>query len=107
MAITITDNAAKHIHQQINNHDGAIGLRLSVKTNGCTGLGYVVEFATRIQDNDRVFEDQKIQVIIAELDLIYLNGIELDYTTDGINEGFQFNNPNAKDSCGCGESFNI
>ena len=84
-----------------------MGLRLGVKTNGCSGMAYVIEFADTIDEDDIVFDNQDVKIIIAPKSLVYLDGTELDYQQDGLNEGFQFNNPNVKDECGCGESFNI
>ncbi|MCK5919964.1 MAG: iron-sulfur cluster assembly protein IscA, partial [Methylococcales bacterium] len=84
-----------------------IGLRLAVRTTGCSGMAYVLEFADEVAANDEVFEDNNVKVIIDKKSLVYLDGTELDFAKEGLNEGFKFNNPNAKDECGCGESFSI
>ena len=84
-----------------------VGLRLGVKTTGCSGMAYVMEYADQVEDDDVVFEDQGVKVLINPKSLVYLDGTELDYAKEGLNEGFQFNNPNVKDSCGCGESFTV
>lgn len=84
-----------------------VGLRLGVKTTGCSGMAYVMEYADQVEADDVVFEDQGVKVLINPKSLVYLDGTELDYAKEGLNEGFQFNNPNVKDSCGCGESFNV
>jgi iron-sulfur cluster assembly protein len=70
-------------------------------------MAYVLEFADEVEENDTVFEDRGVKVIVDRKSLVYLDGTELDYTKEGLNEGFRFNNPNVKDECGCGESFNV
>jgi iron-sulfur cluster assembly protein len=84
-----------------------IGLRLGVRTTGCSGLAYKLEFADALNSEDQEFESRGIKVLIDPKSLAYLEGTELDYTREGLNEGFKFNNPNEKDRCGCGESFNV
>ena len=107
MAITLTDAAAKHVTKFINNRGKGEALRLGVKTNGCSGMGYVLEFADTIDDEDQVFEEKGVKIIVDPKSFIYIDGTELDFGREGLNEGFKFNNPNVKDSCGCGESFNV
>ena len=107
MAITLTEAAAGRVKQFLDNRGKGVGLRLAVKTTGCSGMAYVIEFADEVEDDDVVFEDQGVKVIINPKSLVYLDGTELDYSREGLNEGFKFNNPNVKDMCGCGESFNI
>ena len=107
MSITLTDAAAKHVKNFLDNRGKGVGLRLAVKTTGCSGMAYVLEFADEIEAEDTVFDEQGIKVIIDPKSLIYLDGTELDYTKEGLNEGFKFNNPNAKGECGCGESFTV
>ena len=82
-------------------------MRLGVKTSGCSGLAYVLEFVDELDEGDRVFEDRGVKVIVDEKSLVYLDGTELDYGKEGLNEGFKFNNPNVTDECGCGESFKV
>ena len=84
-----------------------MGVRLGVKTSGCSGLAYVLEFVDEPEDDDEVFEDQGVKVIVDRKSLMHLDGTELDYGKEGLNEGFKFNNPNVKDACGCGESFKV
>jgi len=84
-----------------------IGLRLGVKTTGCSGMAYKLEFADATLPEDQLFESHGVKVIIDPKSLAYLEGTELDYTREGLNEGFKFNNPNEKDRCGCGESFHV
>jgi iron-sulfur cluster assembly protein len=107
MAITLTQAAASRVKQFLDNRGKGVGLRLGVKTTGCSGMAYVIEYADAIEDNDMVFEDQGVKVIVNPKSLAYLDGTELDYAKEGLNEGFRFNNPNVKDTCGCGESFNV
>jgi len=107
MAITLTTAAAERVRAFIDKRGNGVGLRLAVKTTGCSGMAYVMEFADQIEDDDVVFEDQGVKVLINPKSLVYLDGTELDYAKEGLNEGFKFNNPNVKDMCGCGESFNV
>jgi iron-sulfur cluster assembly protein len=107
MAITLTAAAASRAKQFLNNRGKGMGLRLGVKTTGCSGMAYVIEYADAIEEGDVVFEDHGVKVIINPKSLVYLDGTELDYAKEGLNEGFRFNNPNVKDTCGCGESFNV
>jgi iron-sulfur cluster assembly protein len=107
MAVTLTDRAADHVKQYLEKRGKGVGLRLAVRTTGCSGMAYVLEFADEIAANDEVFEDRDVKVIIDKKSLVYLDGTELDFAKEGLNEGFKFNNPNVKDECGCGESFNI
>ncbi len=107
MAITLTESAADRVKAFLENRGKGVGLRLGVKTSGCSGMAYVIEFADTIDDDDKVFEDKGVKVLVDPKSLIYLDGTEVDYSKEGLNEGFKFNNPNTKDSCGCGESFTV
>ncbi len=107
MAITLTETAADRVLQFLESRGGGIGIRLAVRTSGCSGMAYVLEFADNPEDDDLVFEDRGVKVLIDPKSLVYLDGTELDFTKEGLNEGFRFNNPKVKDKCGCGESFNI
>ncbi len=107
MAITLTEAAAGRVREFLESRGKGVGLRLAVKTTGCSGMAYVLEFADALEQDDVVFEDRGVKVIINPKSLVYLDGTELDYTREGLNEGFKFNNPNVKDMCGCGESFNV
>ena len=107
MAITLTTAAAERVRAFIDKRGSGVGLRLAVKTTCCSGMAYVMEFADHVEDDDVVFEDQGVKVLINPKSLVYLDGTELDYAKEGLNEGFKFNNPNVKDMCGCGESFNV
>lgn len=107
MSITLTASAAERIKSFLDNRGKGVGLRLGVKTTGCSGMAYIIEFADEIDDDDNVFEDKGVKVLIDPKSLIYLDGTEVGFTKEGLNEGFKFNNPNVKDSCGCGESFTV
>ncbi|UUM30096.1 iron-sulfur cluster assembly protein IscA [Vibrio japonicus] len=107
MAITMTENAASRVKTFLENRGKGIGLRLGVKTTGCSGMAYVLEFVDDLNEEDEVFEFSGVKIIIDPKSLVYLDGTELDYVKQGLNEGFEFNNPNAKSECGCGESFNV
>ena len=102
----MTQAAADHVRSFLSNRGKGLGVRLGVRTSGCSGMAYVLEFADELQAEDLVYEDRGVKVIVDPKSLIYLDGTELDYTREGLNEGFSFNNPNVKGSCGCGESFN-
>ena len=105
--ITLTEVAASRVQKFITNRGKGLGLRLGVKTNGCSGMAYVMEFVDELQDGDSVFESHGVKVIADPKALVYLDGTEVDYTREGLNEGFKFTNPNERDRCGCGESFRV
>lgn len=107
MAISMTAAAARHVRGYLDNRGKGIGIRLGVRTSGCSGMAYTLEFADETQAEDLVFESEGVKVLVDPKSLLYLDGTELDYTREGLNEGFKFNNPNVKGACGCGESFNI
>lgn len=107
MAVTLTERAARHVAGFIAKRGKGVGLRLGVRTSGCSGMAYKLEFADEIGADDVTFESNGITVLIDPKSLPYLDGTELDYAREGLNEGFKFSNPNVKDECGCGESFNV
>jgi iron-sulfur cluster assembly protein len=107
MAITLTQAAADRMSTFLANRGKGIGVRLGVKTSGCSGMAYVMEFVDDLNDDDQVFEERGVKVIIDPKSFVYLDGTEVDYGKEGLNEGFKFNNPNAKNECGCGESFTV
>ena len=107
MPVTLTESAARHVANYISRRGKGIGLPLGVKTNGCSGMAYKLEFADAAEPKDQLFECHGVKVLIDPESLAYLEGTELDYTREGLNEGFKFNNPNEKDRCGCGESFHV
>ena len=107
MSISLTERAADHVRNFLAAEAEADSLRLGVKPTGCSGYMYVVETAEHIGEQDSIFETQGVRVVVDAESLKYLNGTQIDYTKEGLNEGFRFDNPNVKDTCGCGESFNL
>ena len=107
MSVTLTEAAAKHVQKYLARRGKGVGLRLGVKTSGCSGMAYKLEFADQVEPDDKVWESFGVKVLVDEKSLPYLDGTELDYTREGLQEGFKFHNPNAKSRCGCGESFQI
>ncbi|PSW02133.1 iron-sulfur cluster assembly protein IscA [Photobacterium lipolyticum] len=107
MAITITEAAARRVATFLENRGKGFGLRLGVRTSGCSGMAYVLEFVDEVNEDDQVFEERGVKIVIDAKSLVYLDGTELDFAKEGLNEGFQFNNPNVSSECGCGESFNV
>ncbi|WP_017445321.1 iron-sulfur cluster assembly protein IscA [Gayadomonas joobiniege] len=107
MAVTLTEAAAARVQHFLQNRGKGIGLRLGVKTSGCSGMAYVIEFVDDLNQDDKVFEDHGVKLIVDAKSLLYIDGTELDFVKEGLNEGFQFNNPNVSDECGCGESFHV
>lgn len=107
MSISLSDSAAARVSAFLTNRGQGVGLRLAVRTSGCSGMAYVLEFVDELQPDDLVFEDKGVKVIVDGKSLVYLDGTELDFVKEGLNQGFKFNNPNVKDECGCGESFNV
>ena len=107
MAITLTADAASHVQRSLSKRGKGVGLRVGVRTSGCSGLAYKLEFADKANPEDLQFESHGVKVLVDPKSLQYIDGTELDYTREGLNEGFKFSNPNVKDECGCGESFNV
>ncbi|WP_392433726.1 iron-sulfur cluster assembly protein IscA [Yersinia sp. HM-2024] len=107
MSISISDSAAQRVSAFLNNRGKGLGLRLGVRTSGCSGMAYILEFVDEMNDDDIIFEDKGVKVIIDGKSMVYLDGTELDFVKEGLNEGFKFNNPNVSSECGCGESFNV
>jgi len=105
--ISLTDSAAKHVKTYLERRGKGIGVRLGVKATGCSGMAYTIEYADQIDEGEHVFEDKGVRVVINPKSMVYLEGTELDFAREGLSEGFQFRNPNEKDRCGCGESFNV
>jgi iron-sulfur cluster assembly protein len=107
MAVTMTEAAAKHVAAFIQKRGKGFGLRLGVRTSGCSGMAYKLEFVDEVAEEDEIYESHGVKVVIDPKSLPYLDGTELDFAREGLNEGFKFNNPNTKGECGCGESFNV
>lgn len=107
MAISMTDTAQQFIGKQLQDRGKGLGVRLGVKTAGCSGLSYIVEFVDDIDDEDQVFSQGDFKLVVDPKSFVYLDGLEVDFVKEGFNEGLQFNNPNMKNECGCGESFHV
>ncbi len=107
MSVSVTESAAQQIQRQLTKRGNGLGLRLAVKKSGCSGYAYVLDYVDVLAENDEVFEQFDVKVIVKREDLDVLEGIEIDYRKDGLNAAFKFNNPNVKGTCGCGESFAV
>lgn len=105
--ITVSEQAAKKITANLVKRGKGLGIRLGVRTTGCSGMAYVMEYVDNLNEHDKVVESNGVTVVVDAKSLVYLEGIEVDYKRQGLNEGFEFINPNEKDRCGCGESFRI
>jgi len=107
MAVTLTEKAASHVQNYLARRGKGVGLRVGVRTSGCSGMAYKLEYADAVNADDLEFESHGIKVVVDQKSLPYIDGTELDFEREGLNEGFKFRNPNVKDECGCGESFNV
>ena len=107
MAVSLTEAAARHVTKYLAKRGKGVGVRLGVKTTGCSGLAYKLEYVDDQAPEDMVFETHGVKLIIDPKSLAYIDGTELDFVREGLNEGFKFNNPNVRGECGCGESFNV
>ena len=107
MAITLTEKAAQRVTTYLSKRGKGLGLKLGVKTSGCSGMAYTLEYVDEANQEDQVFESHNVKIFVDPKSLVYIDGTELDFTKEGLNEGFKFNNPNVKDECGCGERFTV
>jgi iron-sulfur cluster assembly protein len=107
MAISLTEPAAERVRNHLEARGSGIGLRIGVKKTGCNGFAYVVNYADAVNDDDRVFEDRGITVVVDEDSLGLIDGTQVDFVKEGLNEAFKFRNPNVAGECGCGESFSV
>lgn len=107
MAVTLTEKAAEHVQKFLTKRGKGIGIRVGVKTSGCSGMAYALEFADAAEPEDKVFESYGIKVIVDPKSLVYIDGTDIDFVKEGLNSGFKFTNPNEKESCGCGKSFHV
>ena len=107
MSITLTEKAATHVNRSLQKRGKGCGLRLGVRTTGCSGLAYQLEYVDEAVAEDHVFESHGFKIFVDPKSLAYIDGTELEFTREGLNEGFKFQNPNVKDECGCGESFRV
>ena len=107
MAITLTDSAAERVRSYLEKRGSGLGLRLGVTQTGCSGYSYVINYAEEIDDSDVVFEDRGVTIVVDREALQLIDGTEVDFVKNGLNEAFSFRNPNITGECGCGESFNV
>lgn len=107
MAITLTENAAKHVLKSLSTRGKGVGLRVGVNKSGCSGLSYQLEYADEKAESDLQFASNGVTILVDPKNLPYVDGVVLDFVREGLNESFKFNNPNAKSECGCGESFGV
>jgi len=108
MSVQLTEAAAQHVSNQLHKRGKGEGLRIGTKKSGCTGYAYVVDFADDIASNDHIYESHGVKVIVDDASLPMIDGMTIDFVkTNALNQGFEFINPNVKDACGCGESFNV
>jgi iron-sulfur cluster assembly protein len=107
MAITLSEPAVERVKHFLDNRGSGVGVRVGVTTTGCSGLAYVIEFVDQINAEDETFVQDGVSIIIDKKSLVYLDGTEVDFVREGLNEGFEFKNPNQKGACGCGESFTV
>jgi iron-sulfur cluster assembly protein len=107
VSISMTEAAAKHVQNFIAKRGKGLGLRIGVRTTGCSGMAYKLEFADVLSDEDLQFQSHGVTLLVDPKSLPYIDGMELDFQREGLNEGFKFNNPNVKNECGCGESFQV
>ena len=107
MSVAMTEAAARHVNRYLSKRGKGVGVRIGVKTSGCSGMAYKLEFVDELKSDDVVFESFGVKIITDDKSLSWIDGTELDYTKEGLNEGFKFNNPNVKNECGCGESFTV
>ena len=107
MSVSVTPKAATQIRKALDKRGSGVGLRVAVKTSGCSGYAYAIEFADAAQPEDLRFESEGVQLLVDARSLPMIDGTQLDWVREGLNEGFKFNNPNERDRCGCGESFRV
>ena len=107
MSVTLSEAAARHVNRYLTKRGKGVGVRLGVKTTGCSGLAYTLEYVDALAPEDLVFEEHGVKVLVDPKSMAYIDGTQLDYVREGLNEGFRFHNPNERDKCGCGESFRV
>ncbi len=105
--ISLTEAAAQKIKLQLQKRGKGLGIRIGVKTTGCSGLAYVLEFVDKVFEGDRIFENNGVHIYVDGKSFAYVQGLQMDWVKNGLNEGFEFRNPNEKDRCGCRESFRV
>lgn len=105
--ISLTETAQVKVKTMLDQRGHGVGIRIGVKTTGCSGLAYVLEYVDRVEEHDQIFEFDGVKVVVDPKSNAYLNGMQIDYVRKGLNAGFEFQNPNERDRCGCGESFRV
>jgi iron-sulfur cluster assembly protein len=107
MAISLTEPAAERVRNYLANRGKGIGLRVGITTTGCNGFAYVINYADELNDDDVVFDNRGVKVVVDKKSLELIDGTEVDFIKEGLNEAFRFRNPNVTGECGCGESFSV
>ena len=107
MPITLTENAAKHIQQQLTKRGKGLALRIGIKKSGCSGFSYTFDYADEIRPDDRLFESHQAKIVVDTSSLPFVDGSQIDFTKEGLNSAFKFINPNIDNTCGCGDSFSV
>lgn len=107
MAISLTQNAAARVRSYLEKRGRGLGLRIGVRRTGCSGWAYMIDYADSVDDDDIVFDEAGVKVIVDKQSLDLIDGTQVDFVRDGLNEAFKFRNPNIKGECGCGESFSV
>jgi iron-sulfur cluster assembly protein len=107
MAVSLTQSAAERVRSFLQQRGSGVGLRLGIKKTGCSGYAYTVDYADSVAADDAVFEQQGVKVVVDRQSLELIDGTEIDFVKQGLNEAFKFRNPNVKGECGCGESFSV
>ena len=107
MALSLTQSAAERVKSYLERRGRGLGLRVGIRKTGCSGYAYVIDYADDVDDSDVVFEDRGVKIIVDNDSLELIDGTQVDFVKQGLNEAFKFRNPNVKGECGCGESFSI
>ena len=107
MSISLTPSAVERVKNHLEKRGSGLGLRVGVRKTGCSGFAYVIDYADSIEENDIVFDESGIKIVVNSESLELIDGTEVDFIKQGINEAFKFRNPNVKGECGCGESFSV
>lgn len=107
MAISMTPRAASHVRRMLEKRGGGFGLKLGVRKTGCSGFAYALDYADEAGEDEVIFDSQALKIVVPKQALALIDGTEVDYVSEGLNQMFRFRNPNMKDECGCGESFTV
>ncbi len=107
MAITLSESAAHRVRHFMAEREGVTGLRVGVRKSGCSGFSYVLDYVREVGSDDAVFEDRGVRIVVDRKNLALIDGTRVDFVREGLGQAFRFDNPNVRDACGCGESFNV